>query len=196
MRKTLIILFIGYSISVLISCFSTEHFLIKSIEFHGAKLTNPEVTNDSEKDFIPVNDTLKDWLYFKVIGLGEYQYGYLNKNFLINSSYATSVPKELDNYLLVDSLELRLDSDIYFENDTIKANTDLWHNPKLLDYKWSLNENNLNDIVYIFNFGFKGEFYDKVRIPKKVYKVELTCKTSDDLTFVEQIYLYLEIGNE
>jgi hypothetical protein len=194
MKKILIIIFTGFSISVLISCFSTEHFLIKSIDFYGVELTNPEVTNDSEKDFVMISDTLRDKLYFEVIGLGEYQYGYLQKSSFINSCYATSVPKELDNYLIVDSLQLRLDLDIYFEDDTIKANTDLWNHPKLLDYKWSINEDDLNDIVYGFNFGFVGEFYDKVRIPNKDYKIELTCKTSDGLILIKQIELFLKIG--
>ncbi len=194
MKKILIIIAIGISISILVSCFSTEHYLIKGIKFYGVELTNPEASDDKDKYFIEVSDILKDKLYFEVFGESEYQYGYLNNVSLINECYATTVPEELDNYILIDSLELRFDSDIYFGLDTIVEGTDLWNHPLIKDYKWYYHEDKYNSSVYVFNFGFTESFYDEIVIPQKKYRIELTCKTSDNLTFNESIDIYLKIG--
>ncbi len=83
MRKILIVILIGFSLSILNSCFSTEHYLIKEIKFFGAELTNPEATADKNKYFTPVYDTLRHQLFFGVFGETEYQYGYLNNAKLI-----------------------------------------------------------------------------------------------------------------
>ena len=190
MKKASIIIIIGFSISLLISCFSTEHYLIKGIKFYGVELSNPD-----ENYYDEVNDTMSNQLFFQILGESEYQYGYLNNSFSINSCYATSVPKELDNYILIDSLQLRFDSDIYFENDTIKANTDLWNHPKLKGYKKCFNKSDESVFHIQYIIGFIDSFYDKIRIPNKDYKIELTCKTNDGLTFVKQISLYLKIDN-
>lgn len=193
MRRKLLILFsAGFLLSALMSCFSTQHYAIREIDFHGVELTNPTAV-DKNKNFERVTDTLRNVLYFEVSAFGDYQYGHNRNNSFINSAYATSVPKELDNFILIDSLKLKLDSDIYLGEDTITANTDLWNHPLLVDYKWNLEEYDKYDIGYNIKFGFIQSLYENLIIPPKKYMIEVTCKTSDDFTIVEEIELYLKI---
>ncbi|MDL2313257.1 hypothetical protein LJC68_10325 [Bacteroidales bacterium OttesenSCG-928-B11] len=191
MKKKLVILFfIGISISIFVGCFSTEHNLIKDFEFFGIELTNPNEIED--KNFVSVHDTLRNKLYFRILAHGEYQYGYLNNRSLINQCYATSVPQVLDNTILLDELELRLNSDIYFESEIIEKGTDLWNHPKLKEYKW-FSETVKYGITFYGDIGFTGVFYDKVSIPRKDYTVEMTCKTSDNQIITKSIELYLKL---
>ena len=193
MKKKLLILFIiGISISILVSCFSTEHYLLKDFEFYGVELENPHETNDENKIFGNVSDTLKNKLYFRIVAYGEYQYGYLHNMSLINQCYATSVPEKLDNSILLDEVELKLNSDIYFESEIIEKGTDLWNHPKLKNYKWFYKRDTYGSAFYGI-IGFIDSFYDKVVIPQKDYTIELTCKTSDNQVITKSIELYLKL---
>ena len=191
-RKFIILFSVGFLVSVLISCFSTQHYAIREIDFYGVELKNPTAA-DQNKNFERVSDTLQNALYFEVSAFGDYQYGQNRNNSFINRAYATSVPKELDNYILIDSLQLKLDSDIYFGEDTIAANTDLWNHPLFIDYKWDLDQHDKYDIGYSIKFGFVHSLYEDLVIPSKKYLIEVTCKTSDNFIIVEEIELYLII---
>jgi len=60
MKKKLVILFvIGVSISILVSCFPTEYYLIKDFELYGVELTNPNEKEDENKVFRNVSYTLE-----------------------------------------------------------------------------------------------------------------------------------------
>lgn len=190
--KVIIILAVGCILSILISCFSTEHYLIKSIEFEACELTNPEA-NDEDFNFTGVNDTMKDRLFFAIKCIYEYQYGFLNNNPLLPSCYATSVPKKMDNYIVMDEIELCFDGDIYFENDTIKAGTNLWNHESIKKYKWEDTFYEYGGVSTRLRIGFTDALYDKLRIPQKNYTIELTCKTNDGLVLVNQIQIYVKI---
>jgi len=192
MKRLKILFSIGVSISIFISCFSTEHHLIKDFQFYGVELINPNEPKDENKVFRNVKDTLRDKLYFQIVAYGEYQYGYLNNISLIDKCYATSVPEVLDNDIILAELELRLSSDIYFESEVIEQGTDLWNHPKLKDYKWFYKINSYGASYHAI-IGFTGSFYDKAHIPQKDYMIELTCKTSDGLEIKKQIDLYLKL---
>ncbi len=189
--KKVIIFIIGIFISILSGCFSTEHYLIKDFEFYGVEQTNPMEIQDENKVFRNVNDTLKNGLFFRIVAITEYRYGYLNNLSLIENCYATSVPKKIDNNLMLNFLELRLDSDIYFETDTIKKNTDLWNHPKLKDYRWfSISK---TDFSYNAVIGFVGSFYDKVNILPTECTIELMCPTSDNQTITKSINNFIDL---
>ena len=191
-KKLIVLVIIGISISILVSCFSTEHNLIKDFEFFGIELTNPNQINDENKIFTPINDTLRNKLYFRILAVGEYQYGYLHNASLINQCYATSAPQVLDNTILLEELELRLSSDIYFESEIIESGTDLWNHPKLKEYKW-FSESVKYGRTFYGDIGFTGSFYDKVLIPQKDYTIELRCKTSDNQIITKSIELYFKL---
>lgn len=192
MKKLAILFIIGISISILVSCFSTEHYLIKDFEFYGTELTNPNTTKNEDKVFRNVSDTLRNRLFFRIVSYGEYQYGYLNNLSLIDKCYATSVPEVLDNAIVLDELELKLDSEIYFESEIIEKGTDLWQHPKLREYRWFYKSDSYGASYYAV-IGFIDSFYDKVYIPQKNYSIELTCKTSDNLMITKSINLYLKL---
>lgn len=191
-QKVVMILSVGCILSILISCFSTEHFLIKSIEFEARKLTNPGA-NDDDMNFISAKDTMKDRLFFAINCIFEHEYGFLKNNPLLPSCYATSVPKKMDNYILMDEIELCLDGDIYFENDTIVAGTNLWNHASIKEYKWERLVDDYGGVGTRFIIGFTDALYDKLRIPHKDYKIELTCKTNDGLVLVNHIHIYVKI---
>jgi hypothetical protein len=191
MKKVIKIFVIGISVSILASCFSTEHYLIKDFRFYGVEQTNPTEIRDENKMFRNVHDTLRNKLFFRIEAIVEYQYGYLNNLSLIENCYATSVPKEIDNYMILDSLELRLDSDIYFETDTIEKNTNLWSHPKLKNYRWF--HISKTDFGYNAVIGFIDSFYDKVNIPPAEYTIELVCPTSDNQKMAKLIKLFIEL---
>jgi hypothetical protein len=185
------IFIIGIIFSILTGCFSTEHYLIKDFQFYGAEQINPTEIQDDNKIFRNICDTLKHKLFFRIEAIVEYQYGYLNSLSLIENCYATSVPTKIDNHVILDSLELRLDSDIYFGADTIEKNTDLWNHPKLKNYRW----------FYIFKtnsgysavIGFTDSFYDKISIFPTEYTIELVCPTSDSRKMAKSIKLFIEL---
>lgn len=191
-HKVVIILSVGCILSILISCFSTEHYLIKDIECEARELANPGA-NDDDMNFISVKDTMKDRLFFFIHCIFEYEYGFLKNNLLLPSCYATSVPKKMDNYILMDEIELCLDGDIYFENDTIVAGTNLWNHASINEYKWKRLGNEYGGVSTSFLIGFTDALYDKLYIPQKDYKIELTCKTSDGMVLVNQIQIYIKI---
>jgi len=191
-HKVVILLSIASILSILISCFSTEHYLIKSIECEARELTNPGA-NDDDMNFISVKDTMKDRLFFAIHCIFEYEYGFLKSNPLLPSCYATSVPKKMDNYILMDEIELSLDGDIYFQNDTIVAGTNLWNHASIKEYKWERLGTEYGGVSTRFLIGFTDALYDKLHIPQKDYKIELTCKTNDGLVFVNQIQIYIKI---
>jgi hypothetical protein len=192
MKKIVIVFIIGISISILVSCFSTQHYLLKDFEFYGTELENPNETKDGNKVFRNVCDTLKNKIIFGIVSYGEYQYGYLDNVSLIEKCYATSVPEVLDNDIILEELELKFDSDIYFESEIIEKGTDLWNHPKLKNYKWFYKRDNTSPSYYAV-IGFADDFYNKVHIPQKRYLIELTCKTSDSQIITKSIDLYLKI---
>ena len=196
MKKKLVILFvIGISISILVACFPTEYYLIKDFEFFGIELKNPHETIDENKVFGNVEDTLRNKLYFRIVAHGEFQYtASLNNISLINQCYATSRHEELKNTILLEELELRLSSDIYFDSEVIEKGTDLWNHPNLKNYKWFYTSDNDYWMSFYGVIGFIDSFYDKVVIPQKDYTIKLTCKTSDDQLITKSIELYLKIN--
>jgi hypothetical protein len=191
MKKTGKIFIIGISVSILVSCFSTEHYLIKDFEFYGAEQINLMEIQDENKIFRNVYDTLKNKLFFRIEAVAEYQYGYLKNLSLIKNCYATSVPKKIDNYIILDFLELRLDSDIYFGTDIIEKNTDLWNHPKLKDYRWY--HVSKIDIGYSAVIGFIDSFYDKVNISPAEHTIEMVCPTSDNQKLTKSIKLFIDL---
>jgi len=112
---------------------------------------------------------------------------------LINQCYATSRNKELDNSILFEELELRLNSDIYFESELIEKGTDLWNHPKLKDYRWFYKYDKYRTVWFNTVIGFIDPFYDKAVIPQKDYVIEIICKTSDNRVITKSIELYLKI---
>jgi hypothetical protein len=196
MKKKLAILFIiGISISILVSCFPTEYFLIKDFKLYGVELKNPNEMKDENKEFRNVSDTLRNKLFFRVFGVSEWEYTASLKNIsLISQCYATSRPKKLDNRILFEELELRLNSDIYFESELIEKGTDLWNHSKLKSYRWFYEYKKYDEDVWFSTIiGFIDSFYDKVVVPPKDYTIEITCKTSDNRVITKSIELYLKI---
>jgi len=193
-KKLVILLVIGIVISIFVTCFPTEHYLIKDFDFYGAELQNPNETIDENKEFRNVIDTLKNKLYFSIEAHGEFQYTASIDNIsLINQCYATSRPVSLDNDILLDELELRLSLDIYFESEVIEKGTDLWNHPKLKDYRWFYKRENKDPTSFYGVIGFIDTFYEKVLIPQKDYSIELICKTSDNHTISKSNKLYLKL---
>lgn len=191
-HKVVILLSIGSILSILISCFSTEHYLIKNIEFEACELTNPGA-KDEDMHFISIKDTMKDRLFFAINCIYEHEYGFLKSNPLLPSCYATSVPKKMDNYIMMDEIELCLDGDIYFENDTIVAGTNLWNHASIKEYKWERLGGEYGGVSTRFLIGFTDALHDKLRIPPKNYTIELTCKTNDGLVLVDRLEIYVSI---
>ena len=190
MKKIIFLFLVGISVFLFVSClFSTEHYLIKQIEFFAVELINP-TANDKDKQFVPV-DTVRNNLYFKIVGIPEYQYGYLQNTSLISTCYATSVPEEIDNEIIITSIELALDSDIYLGGDVIAKNTNLWNHPILKDYQWHYVD--IRWLGYCLTFGFTDEFYEKIAIPQKKYTIKFSCKTSDGQEFGEFIELFIKL---
>lgn len=188
MKKTTAIAVV---ISMLSGCFSTEHYLITDFRFWGVEQINPEEINDVNKRFRSVRDTLKHKLFFEIETIMEYQYGYLNNLSLVESCYATTVPQKVDNELILESLELRLDADIYFETDTIFQNTDLWNHPTIKKYRcYHTYDVNLDSNIVI---GFSDSFYDKINIPLNEYTIELVCLTNDNKKMSKSIKLILDL---
>jgi hypothetical protein len=141
-----------------------------------------------------VSDTLKNKLYFRIFGVSEWEYtASLNNISLISQCYATSRPKKLDNSILFEELELRLNSDIYFESELIEKGTDLWSHPKLKNYRWFYKYDKYDDVWFSTVIGFIDSFYDKVVIPQKDYTIEIICKTSDNQIITKSIELYLKL---
>ena len=184
---------VGTVLSIFSCCFPTKYILITDFIFYGAELINPNETLNEKKEFRRVDDTLRGNLFLEIVARGNHHYStYLKKNIsFITQSYATSVNEVLGNYLLLDELELKLDSDIYFESEIIEKGTDLWNHPKLKDYKW--NYQRINEPVFYGYIGFIESFYEKAQIPQKEYSIEITCKTSDNLIITKSIKLYFEI---
>jgi|GEM_PF-2219828 len=195
MKKKLAILFvIGISISILVSCFPTEYFLIKDFELYGVELKNPNEMKDENKEFRNVSDTLRNKLFFRIFGVSEWEYTASLKSIsLISQCYAASRPKKLDNSILFEELELRLNSDIYFDSELIEEGTDLWDHPKLKNYRWFYKYDKNDDVWFSTVIGFIDSFYDKVVIPQKDYTIEITCKTSDNRVITKSIELYLKL---
>jgi len=186
---------IGVSFSIFIRCgFKAEHYLIKDFDIFGTELTNPNETIDEKKSIRRVYDTLRNQLLFEIAARVEYQFSaYINNVSLINQCYATSVTAIIDNDILLEELELKLDSDIYFESEIIEKGTDLWSHPKLKEYRWFYHRDH-NYVALCRSFiGFTGSFYDKVFIPQKEYTIEITCKTTDNLKISKSIKLYLKL---
>lgn len=190
MKKVLFFCFIGIFLSMLSNC-SPEHFLLKDFDFAGVEWINPNETKDENKKFV-VKDTLNDRLHFRLFAYGEYEYGFLNEVSLIQKSYATSVEKVLDNELLLNELEITLNSDIYFESEVIESGINLWNHPKLEDYKWFYRTKSTG-AEYNAIIGFTDALYDKIEIPKKDYVIEITVKTTDGQVMSKSQKIYLNI---
>ena len=173
MRKVIPVGLTWCFVPLLISCLSTEHGLIKDITFQGLKMEEPNF-------YSIVTDTLKARLLFRVAGKSEYQSGSNNNPFVNNAAMT------IDNRLLVDSVQLRLNSDIYVGSDTIKSGTDLWNHHLIKDYKWYQGPGGS------FIIGFSDDFYQTAKIPNNKYSFELTCKTNDNLSFTKTLELYFK----
>lgn len=193
MKKIFLLIITGAFISIVISCLPTEHYIITGIRFFGVELTNPEETDNDKKVYTEVTDVIKNRLIFQVWADTEYRYGYLKNSSFISNANASSQPELIDNFIFVDSIELKLNSDIYFKGDTIPANTNLWKYPALSEFRWSHKTEKYNSNLYYFTFGFTDSFYSFDSIPKKDYVIELTCRTSDDRIFVKTTELFIDL---
>jgi len=184
-KKVAFLLFAGTVISVIVSC--VPHFCyIYDIRFS---------THNSKTTYGNVTDTLKNELSFEILGKTKY-YTAQNNISLINRANATQIFYRLENYILVDEMELRFDSNIYFDDNVIEANTNLLNNEFLQDYKWISPHNNelgesIGGWVYIL-FGFDESVFEYLVIPTKWYSIELTCRTNDGQEFVEKIDVYID----
>jgi len=192
-KKIIILLVVGIVTSIFVTCFPTEHYLITNFEFYGMELENPnEIVSENNK-FRYVKDTLKHKLFFKIEANGKVSDIVQNNIFLISQCYAIKRPTSLDNAILLNEMEVKLNSDIYFESEVIEKGTDLWNHPKLINYRW-LHEHKSDDghpTSFYAVIGFIDSFYDKVVIPQKNYTIELTCKTTDNRVITKSINLYL-----
>jgi len=173
-KKVLSIIVIGIVVSLIThSCFPTDHYVMKSAVLFG--LNNKE---ELQKTF-SINQLL-----FRIEGFLEWEYAksyYAQINF-INSCYATSRPVKFDE-IIISSIKLTANKDIYFENDTIFANTDLWNNDLLKDFQWYNNETERYNHNYVLNFGFDDSVYQKLHIPNDLYTFELSFITEENKSF-------------
>lgn len=190
MKKVVFFCCIGILLSILSNC-SPEHFLLKDFDFIGVEWSNPNETKDENKKFV-AKDTLSDRLYFRLYAYGKYEYGFLNDISLIQKSYANSFEKVLDNELSLNDLEIRLNSDIYFESEVIESGIDLWNHPKLQEYKWFY-RTKTNGAEYNAIIGFTDALYDKIEIPKKDYIIEIKAKTTDGHVMSKSQKIFLNL---
>jgi hypothetical protein len=190
MRRILKIVFTGIVVSILTGC-PAEHYLIRDFEFYGAEQTDPTEIQDGNKMFRTVNDTLRNKLFFIILAITEDKHVCINNLSLIEKCHATSLGQEIDNDIVFDLIELRLDSDIYFETDTIEKHTDLWNHPKLKNYRWH-SEPSKTDIRYRTVIGFADSLYEKIYIPPAEYTIELMCPTSDNRKMTNSIKLFIK----
>ena len=185
-KKVAFLFFAGIVISVIVGC-GKHYCYINRIGFYAS----------CQVDYRGKTDTIKNELSFAIYA-GTERYTAQNNISLISSAYATQIFYKLENYILTDEMELRFDSDIYFDDNLIEANTDLWNNEFLQDYKWTKSFNNeLGKSIkwdVNINFGFDNSVFEHLIIPPKWYSIELTCRTSDGQLFVETISVY--INNE
>ena len=185
-KKVAFLFFAGIVISVIIGC-GNWTCRINGIRFYARN--NKGIT-----------DTLKNELSFAIDAETQRNTHLAQNNFsLISSAYATQVFYKLENYILTDEMELRFDSDIYFDDNLIEANSDLWNNEFLKDYKSVFSKTNelgksVEDAWVYIGFGFDKSVFEHLVIPPKLYSIELTCRTNDGQEFVEKIDVY--INNE
>jgi len=185
MKKVAFLFLFGTVISVFLGCGNRLCYINGIFDFYAYS------KNQNAKKV----DTLTNELCFEIVAETE---GYIAQNnfSLISSAYAMKVLGRLENYILLDEMELRLNSDIYFKNDTITANTDLLHHELLQNYKWTESTDNeigqyIDRVLYI-SFGFDNSVFEHLVIPPKWYFVELICHTSDNQKLVTKINVYLE----
>ncbi|MDR0603002.1 MAG: hypothetical protein LBG80_01695 [Bacteroidales bacterium] len=188
-KKFVFIIIIGIFVFILDSCFSTEHYVIKNIDVFGVKLLN-NTEEDLNKHFEIIEDTLKNRLGFLIFGKTEYIYGHLPS--LFHECYATTVPKQLDNSIDINSLELILDKDIIFEGNIIKKNTSLWNHPLLKEYQWYYEyPYEYPRLGYSVVIGFNENFYDKVSLSSANYRITISCTTTDSYKLSKTINLFI-----
>ena len=185
-KKSLFIIILGGLVSILISCFPTEHLLIVGIRFNGVEEIESEIV-EGNKYFLEILDTMRHKLFFEIEYETEFQYRASLIKFSFNSLYATTVPEVIDNYIVMDSLELFFDKEVYIGGDTIFAGEDLWNHPQVANYKWTQESDGYA------TFGFENDFYEKVIFPRQQYIIRLKCYTNDNKHFHEVVEYYLDI---
>jgi len=183
-KKVLSIIIIGIVVSIIShSCFPMQHFVINTAHLYG--LNNKE---ELQKAYYSINQLL-----FRIEGSLEWEYSdpypYKAQINFINNCYATSQPHSYDD-VIISSIKLTANKDIYFENDTIFANTDLWNNDLLKNFQW-YNESKAergNRFFYI-NFGFDDSVYQKLHIPNDLYTFEVSFLTKENKSFTISVEL-------
>lgn len=167
-----------------VSC-NEEHYLITEIRILGASL---DYYGDEPK-FNHYNSTsiFENDVIFVISYYTEYLYGWINTN-MIQSCYATSVPKVNDNKLLQDTYSISFDRPFVYDNDTIASGQNIFLVDKIK------NEINIFETAMSFEsagadevLDFSDDFIKKVKFDSGTYQVTFSCKTSDNLEFIEQI---------
>jgi hypothetical protein len=181
-KKILFIFITGIIISVIgHSCFPTDHFVMKNVRFWGLTKTNANELQET---------TVISQLLFRIIGTSEWEYAAQTSIYsinFINTCYATSRPAQYDK-ININTIKLIVNKDIYFENDTIKANTDLWNNSLLKDFIW-FDKNKRQGMIDTLDFGFVENVYQKLQIPNGEYNFEVSFETSENQSFKTNVEL-------
>lgn len=167
-----------------ISC-GEEHYLITDIRFLGASL---DFYGDEPKfNHYNATSVFEEDVIFVISYYTEYLYGSRNLN-LIQSCYATSVPRVNDNELLHDTYSISFDRPFVYDNDTIVTGQNIFLVDKMK------NEINIFETAMSFEgsgadevLDFGNDFINKVNFDTGIYKVTFSCKTSDNKDFIEQI---------
>jgi hypothetical protein len=178
---------IGLYVLMIISSISCreEHYLITDIRFLGASL---DYYGDEPK-FNHYNSTtiFEDDVIFVISQYTEFVAG-LMKMDLIQSCYATSLPRVNDNELLHDTYSISFDRPFVFDNYTIDTGQNIFLVDKIK------NEISIFETAMSFEsagadevLDFSDNFINKVKFDSGIYQVTFSCKTSDNREFTEQI---------
>lgn len=167
-----------------VSC-REQHYLITDIRFLGASL---DYYGDEPK-FNHYNSTtiFEDDVIFVISYYTDFVAGLMKIDF-VQSCYATSLPRVNDNELLLDTYSITFDRPFVYDNDTIVAGQNIFLVDKIKD------EINIFETSMSFEsagadevLDFSDDFIEKVKFDSGTYQVTFSCKTSDNLEFIEQI---------
>ncbi len=190
MKKTLKIIGIYLFLIVASQSCSPEHYLISSIEFNGATVS--ERKNERELNNFKQTNVLKNDIVFIV----SYHTDYIASLDLGLSGkcYAFTKGSVIDNYLLENTYSIKFDHPFIYKNVTINANQNLLEIDEIKNQIAIYETNNgyYNGLGADKVFEFSQSFKSESVFTTDDYEVTFNCSTSDNRNFEKKIIVKIE----
>ena len=191
MKKVLILIFLYYVVSIIISC-GVEHWIITDIRFSGATIN--QIGDEKKWNVYDSTSVLSSDMNFVISYFTDF-IAQIPVGKFLDQCYAYSAKIILDNELLEKTYSISFNRPFLYFNDTIPSSCNVFNHKEIKD------EIDIFETNMTFHYmgadeviEFSENFISNSLFDNNSYEVTFSCMTSDGIEIVRSIEIWFNFN--